>query len=77
MTYGTFWESMAANACLAIAYSCYELFQRIVGSKCHYTREHGLEIHLADPDEDIDLEAINSIFANRGLTLRIRDKDTA
>ena len=74
MSYDTFWQSMLANAALLGALLGYKLLKRVVGSKCHYTREHGLEIHLADPEEDVDLAAINEVFENRGISMRIREK---
>ena len=73
MSYDTFWQSMLANAALLGALLGYKLLKRVVGRKCHYTREHGLEIHLADPEEDVDLAAINEVFENRGISMRIRD----
>ena len=73
MSYDTFWQSLLANGALLCVYTCYKLFARVAGSRCHYTREHGLEIHLPDPEENVDLAAINEIFENRGITMRIRE----
>ena len=62
---------------LIAGYLVYKMLNRVVGSKCHYTRDHGLELHLPDPEEPMDLNQINSFFQNRGLSMRIRDNKIA
>ena len=73
MSYDTFIESTLANALLVFAYLAYKLCGRVVASKCHYTREHGLEIHLPDPEEPIDVGEINKMLQNRGMSMRLRN----
>ena len=77
MPYDVLWQSSLANIVLIAGYLVYKILNRLVGSKCHYTRDHGLELHLPDPDEPMDLNQINSFFKNRGLSMRIRDKQNA
>jgi hypothetical protein len=77
MTFDVLWQSALANVGLLLVYVAYKFCARVAGSKCHYTRDHGLEIHLPDPDDPVDLEALNQIFANRGMSMRIRDAGTA
>lgn len=72
MSYGTFWESLLANAALAIGYVGIKLCTRISRSTCNYTRAEGLEIHLPDPEEPVDVAKINQLFENHGLSMRMR-----
>lgn len=66
-------QSTLANALLVFVYLGYKCCSRIIGSKCHYSRAEGLEITLADPDEHVDLNEINSFFASKGMTMRMRN----
>ena len=72
MSYETFFESAAANLLLIFGYLAYKFLARVAGSKCHYTRDHGLELHLPDPDEHSSVPQINDFLANSGLSMRIR-----
>lgn len=76
MSYDVLWQSTLSNIVLVFAFLAYKGLSRIVGSKCHYTSEHGLEIHLPDPEEVPDLGAINQIMAERGLSMRLRRQST-
>ena len=76
MGYDAFWQSLLANGALALSYVAYKLCKRVSDSKCHYTRADGLEIHLADPEEDVDVDAVNSLFEKHGMTMRLRDRDS-
>ena len=76
MGYEAFWQSLLANGALALLYVSYKFCKRVAGSKCHYTRADGLEIHLADPEEDVDVDAVNSLFEKHGMTMRLRQSDS-
>ncbi len=71
------WQSSLSNILLVFAYLGYKLLSRVAGSRCHYTSEHGLELHLPDPEESDHIPAINSFLQNRGLSMRIRNKDAS
>lgn len=51
MALTTFWESLGANALLAVAYGAWKLFDRCQRSKCKMDKEHGLMFDLGDPSE--------------------------
>ena len=72
MSYETFWQSLLANGALAIGYVGLKLCQRISRSKCHYTRADGLEVHLPDPEEPVDVAQINQLFEKHGMSMRMR-----
>ena len=59
MPYDIFMQSTLSNLLLIFAYLGYKFLARVASSKCHYTREHGLELHLPDADEDVDVGEIN------------------
>ena len=73
------WENVIdaciANFGLAGAYLVYKLCDRIFRSHCSYDREHGLEISLPDPTEEIDLVGINNLLKAQGTSMRILPKD--
>ena len=46
-----FWESLGANAVLAIAYAAYKVMDRCMHSKCRYNKEGGFDFDLGDPAE--------------------------
>ncbi len=73
MSYDVLFQSMGANLVLVGGYLVYKILARLVNSRCHYTTEHGLELHLPDPDEVDHVGDINSFLQNRGLSMRIRN----
>ena len=68
---------MAANLVLVGSYMVYKILNRCVSSRCHYTSEHGLELHLPDPDEADQIPDINTFLQNRGLSMRIKNQKNA
>ncbi len=72
MTYDVLWQSSLANIGLVFAYVAYKFCSRVAASKCHYSRDHGLSLDLPDPEEAMDVDAINKIFQTRGMSMRIR-----
>lgn len=65
----TFWESMAANGLLALAYTVYKVFDRCANSKCKMDKEHGLQFDLGDPANcpSSEFEKLSELFKQRSM----------
>ena len=50
-TYDTLWQSIGANALLAVAYAAWKVFERCQRSKCAVDKEKGFTFDLGDPGE--------------------------
>ena len=47
----TFYESLGANALLAVGYLVYKVFDRCLHSRCKFTKEGGLDFDLGEPED--------------------------
>lgn len=66
----TFWESMGANGVLILVFVVYKLANRLLGSKCKYTKD-GLEFDLDGTECPVtDLDKIGDLLKQRSMIHR-------
>ena len=65
----TFWESVAANGLLAVAYAAYKIFDRCANSKCRVDKTNGFTFDLGDPANcpGTELEKISDLLKQRSM----------
>ena len=63
-----FFDSLGANAVLFGAYLLYQLFNRVLHSKCMYNRDGGLDFDLGDTNDAVaDMDRIAELIKSRSL----------
>ena len=65
----SFWNSLAANGVLAVAYAAYKIFDRCANSKCRMNKEDGFTFDLGDPATcpGTELEKLSEILKQRSM----------
>jgi len=80
MDLSVFAVSTAENVVLIFAYLAYKGCNRLVTSKCHYTTKDGWDIHLPDaedPPEPQEIDLVNRFMKERGISMRLREREYA
>ena len=65
----SFWNSLAANGVLAVAYAAYKIFDRCANSKCRVNKEDGFTFDLGDPADcpGTELEKLSEMLKQRSI----------
>ena len=65
----SFWNSLAANGVLAVAYAVYKIFDRCANSKCRVNKEDGFSFDLGDPADcpGTELEKLSEMLKQRSM----------
>ena len=72
MVTANFWEAMGANGVLALGYIIYKVADRLLGSKCKYTRNNGWDFDLGDPGPcpAAELDKMGDLLKQRSMLFR-------